>query len=185
MAALAPESTARLRVHYTGPRGAHTIEFRGGPETGAQAMVTDVRQFLSTISPNFWNGTAFGSADYAGQLSTIFNPVPWGAPIVVANQNAPTANDAYGVYARAEGRSPDGRRVSWTFFNIVESAFESANNRITPGEGGQLEPFITALQALADAHHAVTISSQIPIVKDYLNTGINAHVKKVSRRTIA
>lgn len=176
MAPLPSSNTFRIRAHYTGPFGSHTMTFRfanGTTPAASLAVVQDVAQALATLQ---YESTVWDSADYAVEGSDVFNPLPGWTPIVPGVAGAPDLNDDPGRFLNFVGRSSDGRKIRLYLF---EERYKTRNDMRYPA--GAIPAITAALAELASHPELVTIGG-LPIVwKSYANIGSNDHLVQKAR----
>jgi hypothetical protein len=181
MADYVANNTRRLKVHYTGPRGSHTMLFRNtGLLSTMASLIASARAVIGEFVHLQVNGYSWGEAEGADEGSDIFLPVVWGSPILSGGGLDADNLTPYGAYAQFVGRSTVGSRASFYLLGITTPNI-TANNRLVASEDSFLTAAIAALNS--STSNLCAIDKGGFVLKNYCNTGINKHLARVARAT--
>jgi len=180
MAPTDPNTTARLKVHYHGPFGAHTMLFHAQTGEGDATFRTDVLNVILAMSGACWNGTTFDRAEFAAAGSSIFSEDPGWSVVTRTSATNPAASDAPSHFAQFGGRSPTtGKRAKWYLFE--DTLRDTSDMRFSVGENADVLAIVEAIEAGAATIGAIDGS---PIgVYQYANVGQNDYLTHRARRT--
>ncbi len=120
MASVDPTTTSRMKVHYSGPFGEHTMLFHGELSSTQSELRTKVAEVVQDMSGMCWNGTTFFRAEYAAAASNLFfEDADWDA-ITRTSATNPGAADAPSHFIQFGGRTnPGGVRVKLYLFECA------------------------------------------------------------------
>lgn len=176
MAPVNPNTALRLKAHYSGPLGTHTMLFHGLPGTTPVVMADAVRAIIQDLTTLQWNGTSWDSAQVAAAGSNFFFPISW-TPITVASVLNPQANDTVGEYLEFGGRSTTGRRTKIYLFEQVLGITPDMRYSTTENEG------VNDIIAALNSNEAIgAIDGTAVTWYGYANYGINDYWQKRARR---
>jgi len=178
MAPVDPTTTNRLRVHYTGPFGEHTMLFHGLLETSQAALRSAVAAVVSDMIGAQWDGTTWDTAEYAEAGSNLFFPdAVWDA-ITADNANNPTASSAPSAFLQFGGRgSEDGRRVKWYLFEVVTQGYNTM--RIASSVTTTISNITNQLGT--EVNSIGNIAGQPVNIYQYANVGQNDYLTRKAR----
>lgn len=169
MAALPPNSTARLFVDYETCGVQHTSMLRfDAPDTYVDAMVEwndvveaiDFELYLITIN----------AARVSDAGSDVSYPVVWDQQATYGADAGP--RDAGANMLNFIGRSIGGRRAAFELFGCKEASL-SAKFRITAAANANVAAALVELRAAEGT--ALAIDGTQPIWQDYVNIGPSAY----------
>lgn len=178
MAPINPTTTLRIRAHYSGPYGDHTMLFHGIAGATLTELVSDVADFASLVGPLQFQGTSWSTAEYANPGSTLFLPVPGWVAINDSSTNDAGPNDSPSRFLNWVGRDTSvGTRVKLYLFETYATA--KSDMRWNAGES-------TAVDAVTDllnneASKIGNIAGRIPVWNDYANVGENDYLTHKAR----
>jgi hypothetical protein len=179
MAAADPLQAIRLKVHYTGPFGEHTMLFHGVDGVSQADLVTSVRNVLTVMVGLTWNTTSFDRAEQAIAGSNLFFAVPAWTPITRTSATNPAATDSPSHFAQFGGRSNfDGRRVKYYLFE--DAMRDNEDMRFTYADNADVADVVDALAAEEDVIGTITGSQYVPY--QYANVGQNDYLTHKARR---
>jgi hypothetical protein len=180
MAPTPPNTTARLKVHYHGPFGAHTMLFHALTGEGDATFRTDVLNVILAMSGMCWNTTTFDRAEFAAAGSSIFSIDPGWSVVTRSSATNPAATDAPSHFAQFGGRSPTtGKRVKWYLFEDANR--DTADMRFTTVENADVAAVVDAIEAGSSTIGCIDGS---PIgVYQYANVGQNDFLTHKARRS--
>lgn len=165
-----PETTLRLRVTQTGPRGTHRMLFHGRSGVALSTLIGAASTILAEMAQCCYSGTSFSAAEYATSGVKFFTPVASWVPIDAPNTFSPTPNDPTGTYLCFVGRSfASGVRKRLYLYNM---AFSLKNDmRYEFGENTAIDDVIT--QLVANQEFTGAIDGTAVAWKTYANVGTN------------
>jgi hypothetical protein len=176
MAALPPENTRRIWVEYFDGVNNHEVMLRGDTDTTVGELMEVAHDFFTALEPKLYVITIIG-VRYAETGSTISNPEVWTGDPSYGTGAMPAINAPREI--AFEGRSPDGRLVSYSMFG--SSVSTPADYRFSLGEDADLD---NARNVLSVAHAAgilCTISGSSAILKTYINFNFNSYWEREAR----
>lgn len=176
-----PETTSgRLKAHYTGPFGTHTMTFHQvtGSENGI--FIENLKDVITTMTAAQWAGTEWFRAEYAPAASNIFSEVDDWEPIVSATGVNPEAYSAPSTFLQFGGRAPDsGRRAKLYLFET--RAGYQPDMRYQSGDAGYVSDIVTILRA--NASFIGNIEGASISWYSYANIGQNDYLTRRARRS--
>lgn len=171
MAALPPESTARLYVDYNDGVNLHTMVIRYSEDPGELAVaLAHADNVFTEMSPNLYAVTIAG-ARFSLLGSNVTNPAVWSGAGSYGSGVMPTVNAP--LQFMFGGKSQDGRLVAWYFFGCKLSVPD--NYRVAGGVVAALDDTGDAIQAATAVGAFLTISGLPPLVKTYVNVNWNSY----------
>jgi hypothetical protein len=165
-----PNTASRIRVHYSGFYGAHTMLFHGLLGIERANFLGDVQDIVTQMTGLQYNTTVWNAAEYAAEGSPLFFPMPEWTVITAANANGTTASDDPGKFMQFGGRDAFAgvRKKLYVF----EMALPTRNDmRWNPGEHAAVDAVITELQSVDNEN--ANIAGRIVIWNEYANVGSN------------
>lgn len=176
-----PRNTAlRLKVHYQGPFGAHTMLFHGQTGTTAAELVASAQNIINLMKDACWDGTTFNVAEISQPGSDIFTIYPAWVPKVASNGIAPNAVSSPSTFLQFGGRSTStGKRAKWYLFECREQP--SQKMRYQLGQNGRVDGILAALDNEAGVIAAVDGTEVVPY--RYANVGENDFLTHRARRS--
>ena len=175
MAPTPPNTVMRLKAHYQGPLGSHTMLFHAPTMTPSE-FAAAVRFVIQDLTALQWNGTTWDRAEVALAGNNFFFPIDW-TPITVASVLNPQANDTVGEYLEFGGRSVTGKRVKLYLFESILGITPDMRYLVTENEG--VNYLVTTLNAQVDL---TAIDGSSVSWYNYANYGINDYWTKRARR---
>lgn len=179
MAPVDPTTTQRLKVQYIGPFGTHTMLFHAQTGITVGEFVGDVADFIDVAKNIQYDGTVWGSAEYAAAGSAIFLPYAAWVPFTSASGADPDDDSAPSTFLQFGGRtSGTGVRVKLYLFEV---AAQTRNDmRYDPGESALVDAIVAELQSVDNNIGA--IDGGTPAWKSYVNVGENDFLTHRARR---
>lgn len=178
MAPTPPNTTSRLKVHYSGPgAGSHVMLFHGSNPGDVVALTDVAAEFIAANLPLFWDGTTFSSAEYAAPGSPFFFPTDW-TPQTADTVNVFGTDDNPAVFLQYGGRDGNGVRVKLYAYEIA--LVSNAKMRYDLGDQAAVD---AALAVLDDSSASLkTIAGGTPAWKAYANWGVSDYHTHRARR---
>lgn len=175
-----PKNTAlRLKVHYSGPFGRHTMLFHGQTGTPLATLVASVDNIIGLMKDACWDGVTFDSAEYSNPGSDFFTPYAGWVAKTASNGIAPNALTSPSIFLQFGGRSTaTGVRAKWYLFEVREST--NPKMRYPLGTNGRVDGIIAALDNEAGVIAAVDGSEVVAY--HYANIGENDFLTHKARR---
>lgn len=168
MAPVDPLTTDRLKVHYTGPFGEHTMTFHKVTAATSGDFIDDVRTVLTKLAALLWATGKFLDAAYALAGSPIFTPLSW-VPINSTGSVTPDEAGDPARFLQFGGRSVTGVRTALYLFETP--AGMKSDMRYDPGEFSAIDEVIAALIAASDT---IGVADGTPAFwKNYANVNDN------------
>jgi hypothetical protein len=179
MAALPSNTTDRLRLHYNGPKGTHTMMLRAPDGETEAGLVEDAQNLVTLMVLAQFQGTVWDTADYAPAGSDVFLPEAGWTPITSASGINPSAGQAPSTFVEFGGRSAGGRRVKLYLF---ETFFQYTDDmRYQSGESAILDDIVDQLN---DAGSEIcAIDGLATTWYSYVNVGQNDYITHRARRS--
>ena len=175
-----PNTVARLKVHYHGPFGIHTMLFHARTGMGDIDFGTAVHNIVIAMVGATWNGTVFDRAEFAAAGSNIFVPDPSWAPVARLSATNPPATAAPSHFAHFGGRSPTtGKRAKWYLFE--DTLGDTADMRLSSAENADVSAIVSAIIAANEQVGAIDGSAITPYA--YANVGQNDYITHKARRS--
>jgi hypothetical protein len=180
MAPVPPHTAKRLKYHYQGPFGQHTMLFHGVTGVTDGDLVTAARQVAEAMAALQWNGTTWQGAELSQPGSGLYFPVDAGDDIVGSSGFSPGGNSAPSYMLSFTGRS-QSTGVRARLFMFEGAASYTPNMRYTPGESAQVDGII---QALIDTSSVIgAIDGSQVIWHFYANAGQNDYITRRARNS--
>jgi len=178
MAEVDPTTTCRLRLHYNGPFGEHTMLFHGRTGVSESALSGAVFNVVSTFAPLMFSDVVFTSAEFAAAGSPLFFNSLW-TTVNSTGPEDPTINSSPSTFMQFGGRGDsDGVRVKLYLF---ETGFQyRADMRYNAGENADLDDAIAQLQTQDSV--IGNIAGNRVIWYNYVNVGQNDYLTHKARR---
>jgi len=176
MAPLPPESTPRLYLDYSDGVNQHSLIARLGTGTSSTTGMDYVDQFMLELSPSLYLITVIGCR-IASDESNVTNPIAWTGDFAYGSGTMPPVNAPREI--RFQGRSTDGRQVSVSVYGYKEAT--PAVYRINSGVDTNVDDAIDKLAVASAAGVFVTISSNVPIWKQYASFNFNSYWERRAR----
>jgi len=146
MAPVDPNTTSRLKVHYTGPFGQHDMLFHAVSLVARATLVTSVRNVLTVMVGLCWNTTSFDGAEFSSAGSNLFFPQTDWVAITRTSATNPAATDAPSHFTQFGARSEvDGRRAKWYLFE--DALRDTVDMRYSVAENSDVADVIEAFEA--------------------------------------
>jgi hypothetical protein len=175
-----PNTTARLKVHYTGPFGSHTMLFHALEGGGDVDFRTAVHNIVIAMVGACWNTTTFNLAEFAPAGSNVFSIDTGWTTVTRSSATNPGVSDAPSHFAQFGGRSPTtGKRVKWYLFE--DTLRDTEDMRFTTAESGDVDAIVDAITAALDQVGAIDGSAIVPY--QYANVGQNDYLTHKARRS--
>lgn len=176
-----PDTTARLKAHYSGPFGAHTMLFHKAiTAISDDSFVAAVRAVIALFAPLQWDACSWGSAEFAAASDPAFFPVASWAPLGGGSGDDPTAVSSPSAFLNWTGRgaaSPPKRASLYLF----EVQFQGANDmRFQSGENVNMDDVFQLLQD--NTLEIGNIAGQPVAWHTYTNSGQNDFLTHRARR---
>lgn len=179
MAPVNPTTTIRIRAHYNGPMGDHTMLFHGVTGTALIDLQAAVAAFASLAGDLQYQGTSWTTAEFALAGSAIFLPVPGWVAINDSSTNAANVNSSPSRFLNWVGRDATvGTRVKLYLFEIYATAKQDM--RWNAGEAAPIDAITDFLND--EASVIGNIAGRVPVWNDYANVGENDYLTHRARR---
>ena len=174
-----PNTTGRLRVHYTGPYGTHTALFHAITGTSEPDLIASVQDYVTAAAVAQYNGTVWDTAEFCVAGSTIFNPASGWTPITSTSGISPSANNDPARFVQWGGRaSVSGVRVKLYVFEEYIDTVPAM--KYLAGVNATLDAVTAVLQDVANLIGC--IDGFAPVWKTYVNVNSNDHLVHRARR---
>lgn len=181
MAPTPPYTADRLRVHYTGPFGAHTLLFhRTSVSLSPGAFVAACHDVCEVMPQLMWDDVSFGSAEYAEEGSGAYFPQTDWIAIPGGSGDDPTAAASPSAFLNWTGRGIvlPPKRVSLYLFEVQ---YQGANDmRLTVGENVGADAVWAALNT--NQFEIGNVAGQSVAWHGYTNVGQNDFITHRARR---
>lgn len=178
MAPVVPTTTNRLKVHYSGPFGEHTMLFHGATGTTAEDLAGDVADFIDQAVALQYSDVVWDTAEYAAAGSNIFLPYAAWTPINGTTAITPNPLSAPSAFCQFGGRAfGSGVRVKLYLFEVWTAGRD--NMRILAGEEAGVDAVIAELSSVDN--QIAAIDGETPVWKTYANVGQNDHLTRKAR----
>lgn len=168
----------RMTVHYSGPLGAHRMNFWKVGAVSSTVFRTAVRQIVQSMAACQYTGTVWTNADYQLAGENFSTPTAW---VPVEQETAginPGINDTVGEYVNFVGRaSQSGKRVRLFLFEVPFGP--GPQMRIQPGMSALLDAVVSTLDA--NGLNVGAIDARPVVWKTYMNVGINDYWVRQAR----
>lgn len=179
MAPVPPNTTMRLRAHYTGPFDSHTMLFHATTGLSEADFIGDVQDIIDQMANCQYNGTVWDTAELAAAGSNLFFPVATWTPITSGSAINPVTGSGPSTFIQWGGRGlNDGVRVKLYLFETY--LLPTDNMRYTPGENAAVDAVVTELQS-AD-NNVGAIDGDTVGWYNYANSGQNDFITHRARR---
>lgn len=172
MAPVVGNPSPRLKVHYLGPFGPHTLLFHGQLATTQVDLTSAAQQVCIQLSSICWDGTSFDNAEFSAAGSNLFFPAPW-VPIIADTAFSPGAGDGPAKFVQLGGRGIDGVRVKWYFFETAVAI--PSDYRLSAGENSSIDDIYAAI----DDNAAILGTKSGFAFTPYTYANVNLNDKKV------
>lgn len=179
MAPVPPNTTMRLRVHYTGPFDSHTMLFHAQTGITVADFVGDVQDIVDQLVNIQYNGTVWATAELAAAGSPLFFPEASWTPITSGSGFNPAVGSGPSTFIQFGGRGlNNGVRVKLYAFETY--LLPTNNMRYTAGENAAVDAVVTEL---LDANNNVgAIDGDVVGWYNYANSGQNDFITHRARR---
>jgi hypothetical protein len=179
MAAVDPTTTVRVRAHYSGPLGNHTMLFHGQGGSPAADVIANVREVISLMTVLQYQDTVWDTAEVAEAGVNLFFPVVGWVAIVTTSTNDPDANSDPAKFLEFGGRdNSSGTRKKLYLFETY--ATTKSDMRWNAGEAAPIDDVIDALTAAPDC--GANVAGRTVIWYTYANVGSNDYLVHRARR---
>lgn len=174
-----PNTTKRIRAHYTGPFDSHTMLFHATTGLSDSDFIGDVKDIIDQMSNLQYNGTTWDTAEIAQPGSALFFPItPWDA-ITSGSGFNPTVGSGPSTFVQFGGRGLNGGvRVKLYLFETY--LLPTHNMRYIPAENAAVDAVIAELVS-AD-NNVGTISGDVVGWYNYANSGQNDFITHRARK---
>lgn len=180
MAPVDPTTTKRIRAHYTGPFGSHTMLFHATTGLSDADFLGDVQDVVELLANIQYDGTVWDTAESAAAGSALFFPLATWTPITSGSAIGTTGHIGASTFIQFGGRTlTSGVRTKLYLFETYLPA--SDNMKYTPGENAGVDAVITELQS-ADSNLGA-IDGDIVGWYSYANGGQNDFITHRARRS--
>lgn len=179
MAALSPDSTARLWVDYTHRGLAHSIMLRFPTGSQAAAAAGVFRQVIAANTGAFYSGTQFTGARVAEVGTNVSNPIPF--QTISGTQEGSGPPEFAGLSYGLVGRDTDGHKARWFFFGAYSGVALPADFRHQFGESPRLDDLAADFRDFADEVGLTTVGGQAPVIASYWNVRLNGYRQRTAR----
>jgi len=181
MAPTPPYTVDRIRVHYTGPFGAHTqLYHRVAGSLSQEAFVLAVRAVVGNMSQLMWNAVSFDTAEYAEASSGAYFPLEDWVAIPGGSGDDPTSASTPSAFLNWTGRGitlPPHRASLYLF----EVQYQGAQDmRLQAGENAGADSVWAALRT--NRFEIGNVAGQPLAWHNYTNVGQNDYLTHRARR---
>jgi hypothetical protein len=179
MAALPLNTTARLKVQYTGPYGSHTMVFRAPEGESEGGLVDDAHALAVLMAECQYDNVVWGPAEFAEAGSDLFFPEAGWVTVNGESGIAPGTSDAPSTFLNFGGRSAGGRRVKLYLFETFFD--ETADMKYDAGESALLDAVVAQLND--PLSEICAIDGLVTTWYTYVNVGQNDYITHRARRS--
>jgi len=174
-----PTTTLRIRAHYTGPFGDHTMLLHAVLGATLSEFQSAVATLIVLFQPLQWDGTTWPTAEFASPGSNIFLPVRAWTPIYQSSTITPDYNACPSMFLNWAGRDTTvGTRVKLYLFETYINIRKDM--RWNHGENSVVDAVVDALN---DESSVIgNIAGRIPVWNNNGIVGENAYLTHKARR---
>lgn len=177
MAPLPENFTARLFVDYNDGVNNHTISMRYNEgEVSKEAAVVMMDGLFAAADGLLYEVTIIG-ARYQLASESVTNPVAWTGAATYGDGAMPVVQAPREV--RFLGRSPDGRKVSWSFFGANITTPDDW--RLGSGENADVAAVIAYIESEIPNLGFLAIGALKPLVYPYADVNYNSYWEQAQR----
>jgi hypothetical protein len=176
----APNATARLRVSYEFRGGKRTITFRMADGVVEDAFVGGVHDLFAANLGCFDASWVTLGADFSAAETDFSFPVAF--PVLAGTGSMPTDPFFDTQFFGLAGRSVGGTRVQYHFYGCAGQDGTPDRYRITPAAENVWGNLLNDMADFAATGDLVAADGMAPILKPYLNVGMNAYFQRKARR---
>ena len=152
--------------------------FRGISGSSQGAIVSAARSVITAMVDMQYDGTSWGSAEFAAQGSNVFLPVAGWTPIVSTSGVDPGTNNGVAKFLEFGMRDTFGIRAKWYLYETPVQ--EELDYRVDGGVSTEVDAIITAFQTTAV--YIGTITGVHGTMYTYANIGENDYWVHKARR---
>lgn len=171
-----PKNLPRMKLHYTGATGNHSLTLHL-PSSG---VVTDAITLAAAAATAFkaliGSAYSFTSADFAPALTNVFNPIAF-TPVTGTNTNGAVASQKAGVMSFT-GKTLIGTRIAVMIF--TDQGWSITNYRVTTPLPASVNTALAFLNNPASGF--VAADGNVATFHTYANFDSNEHYVKRLRR---
>lgn len=179
MAPVPPNTTGRLRLTYTGPRGTHKMLFHAVSGFTRDATVTGARQVVFQMAGVQYAGTTWTDAEWSAPGTNFFVPFDFLDIAAPAENPTPTDADPSAKFLSFVGRSETtGVRKRLFLFNAAYT-FQADLRREGP-ESAAIDSILDALNT--NVNNIAAIDGTRVTFKDYANQGLHDYWVRQDRK---
>src|SRR3569623_185473 len=180
MAPINPTTTMRIRAHYVGPLGSHTMLFHAQDGIDRAEFIGDVQDAIDQMVARQYGTTSWNTAEFADAGESLFFPMDEWTPIASASGISPGTGSPPSAFLQFGGRTTGfGVRVKLYLFETYLAPTQ--NMRYTAGEAAVVDSVITELRSVDNNIGA--INGGAVVWYTYANTGQNDYLTHKARRT--
>jgi len=176
MAPLPTNSTSRFFVKYNNGVDDHEVMFRYPEESNLSALKLVVADWFEALDPILYAITIIG-ARHSFKDSTVSSPVVTGLAAGYGTGAMPEVSAPREL--RFEGRSFDGRRVSWSIY--AQNIGTPDTYRFNADDNANIDAAIAVLGAAAAVPSICSVSGETPIIYPYANVNFNSYWERQRR----